>query len=141
MLMNKKGFTLVELLAVIIVLGLVVVIAFPSVIDTIFKSKDKINNINIKQVEDAGKLVGEEILFCEVNSSTIGVINDSSLTKCTDMQEDLHNGGITLSIDKLKEYKYLSDPNDLCTGKITISADQNSYKISVDVSKAECTTK
>ena len=33
--MNKKGFTLVELLAVIVILGIILLIAVPKVISTI----------------------------------------------------------------------------------------------------------
>ena len=38
--MNKKGFTLVELLAVIVVLGVVLLLAMPSILDSINASRD-----------------------------------------------------------------------------------------------------
>ena len=67
--MNKKGFTLVELLVVVVVLGLIAIVLVPIIQDTLNKSKNKINSINIKQVEDAGKIVAEEILYCDINSA------------------------------------------------------------------------
>ena len=40
-LQNKKGFTLVELLAVIVILGIIMIIAIPSVLDTMEVAKTK----------------------------------------------------------------------------------------------------
>lgn len=139
--MNKKGFTLVELLAVVVVLGLIAAVLVPIIQDTLNKSKNKINSINIKQVEEAGKIVGEEILFCDINSNTRGVIANNNLTKCDAIQDVLYNEGIVLNIDNLKTYKYLSDPNNLCTGTIVITANENTFKVSVDSSGAKCTSK
>lgn len=139
--MNKKGFTLVELLAVVVVLGLIAAILVPIIQDTLNKSKNKINSINIKQVEDAGKIVAEEILYCDINSNTRGVIANNNLTKCDVTQNVLYNEGITLNISNMKTYKYLSDPNDLCTGYIVVTADENTFKISIDSSGAKCTFK
>lgn len=139
--MNKKGFTLVELLAVVVVLGLIAAVLVPIIQDTLNKSKNKINSINIKQVEEAGKIVGEEILFCDINNNTRGVIANNNLTKCDAIQDVLYNEGIVLNIDNLKTYKYLSDPNDLCTGTIVITANENTFKVSVDSSGAKCTSK
>ena len=42
--MNKKGFTLAELLGVIVILGLIALVAFPAILDTIKKNKNNINN-------------------------------------------------------------------------------------------------
>lgn len=138
--MNKNGFTLVELLAVVVVLGLIAAVLVPIIQDTLNSSENKINSINIKQVEDAGKIVGEEILFCDINDNTRKVVGNN-LTKCDEMQEELYNQGITLNIKDLKTYKYLSDPNDLCTGSIIITADENTFKVSIDSSGAKCTSK
>ena len=79
--MNKKGFTLVELLVVVVVLGLIAIVLVPIIQDALNKSKNKINSINIKQVEDAGKIVAEEILYCDINSNTRGVIANNNLSK------------------------------------------------------------
>lgn len=139
--MNKKGFTLVELLVVVVVLGLIAIVLVPIIQDTLNKSKNKINSINIKQVEDAGKIVAEEILYCDINSNTRCVIANNNLSKCDEMQDVLYNEGIILNISNMKTYKYLSDPNDLCTGSIIITADENTFKVSIDSSGAKCTSK
>ena len=151
--MNKKGFTMVELLVVLVVLGLLAIIVVPTIQGVLKKSKDKINSINMNQLKDAGKLVGEEILFCELNDNTKAIVkikNDNCEkdengyckdADCIMMQEVLYGDGITLNVSDLKEKKYLSDPNDLCTGYIVITADENTFKISIDSSGAKCTFK
>jgi len=48
--MNKKGFTLVELLAVIIILAAILVIILPSVSRTLKKSKNTIYDIQINDI-------------------------------------------------------------------------------------------
>ena len=48
---NMKGFTLVELLAVIVILGVLTTITTVSVTDTINKSKNKLTDIQINAIE------------------------------------------------------------------------------------------
>lgn len=45
--MNKKGFTLLELIAVIVIIGVLLLIAVPSVSGIIFNSKDSVYSNNI----------------------------------------------------------------------------------------------
>lgn len=47
--MNKKGFTLVELIGVVVILGLIALVAFPSLLNQIDSSK--------KQVSDSQKAI------------------------------------------------------------------------------------
>ena len=58
--MNKKGFTLVELLAVIIILALLAVIASTSVTKVVDDSKNDLATAQIKLIEDAAKTWGAE---------------------------------------------------------------------------------
>jgi prepilin-type N-terminal cleavage/methylation domain-containing protein len=51
----KKGFTLVELLAVIVILTIILVIVIPSVQDAIEESKQKAYNVTVESIEDAAK--------------------------------------------------------------------------------------
>ncbi len=51
----KKGFTLVEMLAVIIILGILVGIIAPAVVNTINESKQKAYNTTIESVKSAAK--------------------------------------------------------------------------------------
>ena len=54
--LNKKGFTLVELLVVIVILGVIMAIAIPSITSSIERSKDKQKEQIIKLIVSAGEL-------------------------------------------------------------------------------------
>ena len=54
--LNKKGFTLVELLVVIVILGVIMSIAIPSITSSIERSKDKQKAQVIKLIVSAGEL-------------------------------------------------------------------------------------
>ena len=53
MMNNKKGLTLIELLAVIVVLGIVAAIAIPSIGGVIERSKKNADAATLKLIEDA----------------------------------------------------------------------------------------
>ena len=54
----KKGFTLVEILGVIVVLGIIGLIAFPIVNSTIKETKQKSYDAQIKMIVEAGQKWG-----------------------------------------------------------------------------------
>ncbi|MBQ1813066.1 MAG: prepilin-type N-terminal cleavage/methylation domain-containing protein [Bacilli bacterium] len=47
---NKKGFTLVELLAVIVILAIILIIAIPQIMNTIKTTR-------LKSIEDSARLI------------------------------------------------------------------------------------
>ena len=53
--MKKQGFTLVELLAAIVIMGVIALIVFPSVSSYITKSRNKSYNIQVDLLEKAAK--------------------------------------------------------------------------------------
>ena len=58
--MNNKGFTLVELLAVLVVLAILIAIAVPSTISISNKLKGNMYCSKIDSIETAAKLYGED---------------------------------------------------------------------------------
>jgi|GEM_PF-1930180 len=84
--MNKKGFTLVELLAVIVVLGIIAVITISVIVGIIDKTKMKAYEVAAKNVIDAAK---EYVTRVEDNN-------------------DFPEGGIKVEDIDLKKDKYVS---------------------------------
>lgn len=68
---NKKGFTLVELLAVIVILGIIMTIATTSVIKSINDSKEKAKYIAAKEIVEIA-----EAYFAANSSATSVTISD-----------------------------------------------------------------
>ena len=54
--MNKNGFTLVELLAIVVILGLIMVVAAPNMTKQIQKSEEESQTILNQKIENASKL-------------------------------------------------------------------------------------
>lgn len=73
--LNKKGFTLVELLVVIVILGVIMSIAIPSITSSVERSKDKQKNQVIKLIESAGELYVDR----HKNSTSTGIITLNQL--------------------------------------------------------------
>lgn len=71
----NRGFTLVELLAVIVILSIISLIAIISVKPIISDSKTKLSETNIKKIEE----IAEAFYINEVGSSVDTCINVSEL--------------------------------------------------------------
>ena len=94
---KRKGFTLVELLAVIVILAIVLIIAVPGVLSSINKTKNNAYESQLKIIKEAAKnyIVGER-------SSVVWEGTDPAVT--------------IVSLTRMKEYGYLDkkivDPRD-----------------------------
>lgn len=108
--MNKNGFTLVELLSVIIILAIILVIAIPKLTSSLSESKENLYNSTIKEIERTAS---------QYVSSHPELITDESFT---------------ISIDTLCEDKYLdcpiTDPRDksIISGNVVVSVTNGSYE-------------
>ena len=72
---KKKGFTLVELLAVIVILAIILVIAVPQIMDTIDSARSA-------SLESSAKMVAAQVENQYTVSQTLGT-NFSSSGDCT----------------------------------------------------------
>ena len=128
--MNKKGFTLVEILAVLVILSLLLILTVPSIMDALNKGKNKINEINKKQIEDATKIIVDEVIYCNMTEITKDALGETS---CSDAKTKLING-VDIDISKLK----LDDKSSKCSGTINVKIDSETYKETIDTTYVTC---
>lgn len=73
--MNRKGFTLIELIAVIVILGIILVVATPSISNAYKNSKLKSEEIFIKRLSNVIDS------YVKLNNSEIGFASDGTAIK------------------------------------------------------------
>lgn len=133
--MSKKGFTLVELIAVVTILSIIIIIAIPSINTNLRGTKDKLDEINKKNLEDAGKTLANEAIYCEISDKAQSIFGNSD---CNVVKKNLiENGGYTISVDTLREKEFFVDSGNHCSGDILITADEN-YKVTVTPIDVKC---
>jgi prepilin-type N-terminal cleavage/methylation domain-containing protein len=124
--MKKEGFTLVELLAVIVIIGIIYLIVFPSVTSFIDKSKEKSYNIQVDLIEKASK--------------KWVVDNTDELLK----KDPYHLNNINLTLTTLKKDGYLQDEfienpktKKIMTGCVVVSyqSNKNQYEYTYEDGK------
>lgn len=74
--MNKKGITLVELIAVLAIIGLLAIIVVPGITKNIIDSKNKANKVQDSNIKEAAQSyladhIGDDITFDESDTVTI----------------------------------------------------------------------
>lgn len=122
--MNKRGLTIVELLAVLVVIGLIAVVIFPVVTSNINDSKDKTMKMQKASIKEAAEsYVAENIgkkVFLGENS-----VEEISLN--TLINEGFLTGSYKDPIEG-KEY-------DLINSKVIVTKENSSYTYSVELNK------
>jgi len=129
--MNKKGFTLVEVLAVLVILSLLLILTIPSIRDALTNGKNKINEINKKQIEDAAKIIVDEVIYCNMTEIAKDALKDE--ISCSIAKTKLING---VNID-LKHLE-LDDKSSKCSGTINVKIDSETYKETIDTTNVIC---
>ena len=114
-----KGFTLAELLGVIIVLGVIALITFPIINNTIKENKEKLYNSQLEEI----KLSAEKWAYANINMLPI-VENDTITVTLLELKKA---GFVQLDARNPKTGELL--PNDMI---ITITLKNNNYDIVVD---------
>lgn len=117
--MNKKGFTLVELLAVIVLLGLIALIAAPAITGIIKQSKDSLSDSQKQSIEMSAKNWATD------NMGKLPSNGNCILVKLSTLQS---GGYADLEIKDPKTGKILTDSD--ITVKITRNNKQLIYEVS-----------
>lgn len=110
---NKKGFTLVELIAVIAILGMIFTIATPKLMENYRDKKNRLYYTTIKEIErlSAVYLTDNPLIYNEISE----------------------NGYVNITIDVLCSKKYIvcpiKDPNDNSDieGYVKVTYENNKY--------------
>lgn len=109
--MNKKGFTLAELLGVIVLLGILATVAFPPLLNQLNKSKEKLSGATLKVLGTAAEQ------YIDDHSSSYPIKDGK--TYC-------------ISLETLVNYNYLKSPiMDASTGE-EISEKDNYIKFKIN---------
>ena len=104
--MNKKGFTLVEILGVIVIIGLLLLIVAPNLLNRINPKEAEITEIQKKMIEEAAGLYADAHSECSSGCTIgIGALKDegylnSDFKKATDKEAIMDNVQITIGMDE-----------------------------------------
>ena len=130
--MNKKGFKLVEILATLVILSFIFMLTYPAIQKAFNNGKTAISELSKKQIEDAAKIVIDEVIYCNMSEDTKSLLN---ATNCKDALDKIVNG-INVDISKLN----LDNINNKqkCEGIISIKIDRETYKETIDMTNVIC---
>lgn len=103
--LSRKGFTLVELLAVIVVLTLVIVIVATKGFGAFDNAKDKIDKMNENAIVEATEIIKLDIEHCD-NTDTV-LLTMFGATDCSDLYTKLEVGA-SISLEQMIEKNYIS---------------------------------
>jgi len=135
--MNNKGFTLVEILAVIVIIALLIGIGVPGVMKISERMKIRAFNTKINLIEKAGELWGQDNKSllqnetCEVDSKTLSCYK---ITIQNLILEDY------LDSDERNEIKFINsiDNKDIICHKVYVYKKNNRVYAKYDKNQNEC---
>lgn len=137
--MNKKGFTLVEILAVIVILSLVITITATKGFGVFDNTKNKITEQNKKAIKEGAKVLITEVENCDDDLGdykdlcNVFEIDNSICSNCDALKKNINTRGVAISTLKEKNYISGNDLNDI-EGYVNISFDKDKNEGSVDIS-------
>ena len=126
-LKNKKGFTLIEILAVIVLISLIIIIAVPSVKSISVKSRKKLFDTKVQLAEEAVNLWGINNKTCFEVEGGCNVLSycylESNIYTCETKFGILAEHGIINYDEEYGNSKYVVNPID--------SGSMNDFKLFV----------
>ncbi|MDO4375775.1 MAG: type II secretion system protein [bacterium] len=125
---NKKGFTLVELLAVIVVLSLVMIIAIPAITKNSATAKEAILKTKVNLIVDEAVIWGQDNLNYFLTS------NKGPLKNCTG-EDDITCSLTFNDLAQAGYIKYDDEENNLITDPTKKKANLNDEVILISYSK------
>lgn len=130
----KKGFTLVELLGVIVILGIIAMIAVPTINNALNTSRDKAYDEQINTIENTARSY--------MSKNSLKLPSQTEGSKCCVSVNTLQKAGL-LSSDDIENPKYKKDSTDSeenfenFNGSVIITFTNNKYKY--EYTKSACT--
>lgn len=128
---KNKGFTLVEILVVIVILGIAMIIAIPSINDSRNIANEKAYAAKASGFESAAVLFTQDNMENLVNAKTssdytIVNSNDSKVTATIKLSKLIEHGYLMNSDDALIDPR---NQNDLSNSSVVITIDKSTNKI------------
>lgn len=113
--MNKKGFTFIELLAVIVLIAVVITIAVPSIRYADKKFHEKAYNTKVEMIKKGAESYGDDykeiILYSSESTTYTDPDTGNTYPSITVTVRDLMNNGYVTKDSGLKEAD-IQDPRD-----------------------------
>ena len=135
MKLNNKGFTLIEVLAILVIISVLLGIAIPSVISSINNSKKASYKILVSNIVTGSIQLYEEVLYG--NSEISGYsINENGTEITTTLQDLVNNGYLRGSNLKEEVTKVIINPvtnKNIGSCEIIIKRDNSNNKVTYTV--------
>lgn len=113
--MKKNGFTLIEIIAVIVIIGIIALITIPAVESLINNSKESLYNSQVKMIESAAKKWGlDNVNDLPDDKGDFRCINASYLVEKGYLEGKVTNpinneemdGKVKITLTNFNQYKY-----------------------------------
>ena len=128
--LNKKGFTLVELIATIVVLALVVSISAYAITNIINSAKEKNYELLIKNIKDASETYYQECKYKYSNNSGITCNDTVTLQELVNYGYLKGNGTEDNEIDN--KMKIVNPKNNKDIGECSIAVKYENGKLTIE---------
>ena len=106
--MNKKGFTLIELISIVLILALLLIIITTNGFGIFKRSKNTITSINLNLIKESANLLMLDVLYCDDDFNS-NLLNEFGVSNCSDLQEKANEEtGLNITVKILYDYGYIT---------------------------------